>query len=550
MTNKKLQDIIELFKEYTNNENQQKLLDKITSISTELCMSPIILANEKIKIYTELLKYDKELNLCTEILAKWRDSLAFLRGVEMENTLSLLIKIISLEDISSHERIYTAVHLYNNGFVECCYQCFSILAFDKSMLLNHRLEAAKFLFAAEEKEKSMAQECILDIVSDHIHSTQLRYNAIVPYLSRTGVSTLMNMKKLKIPYNEDFVLGLQMPFFQDVENDIKYRILSGQFLLQTKNTEIRDEIVTSLFGFAKCADYTENVRADAADVLLRLGNSFERAQARQIITELGFTTDKRRIGPKTIYDNSQNIHNESIDKHVEIFLEKMLTPTSDNIEKITIENNGKFAYRLRDYDDVKNEITSCIRKHMDFNAGDIDAYQRNKAYEALIRIGIDTATFTKFNATTAEILVHVWSRIHSGEFDDTIIDLLEQRMLDELTDMSETCSTGYAGRFVNVLSTVDDTLHINWDEQLMANVDGRMQAKIRDCKDQELRATLTLGMMAEADKEDKEVYLSFIKDNLIEIEKELHEEFVDKGYLNNELFNKYINDIKGLWIKI
>ena len=42
-------------------------------------------------------------------------------------------------------------------------------------------------------------------------------------------------------------------------------------------------------------------------------------------------------------------------------------------------------------------------------------------------ISIDTATFTKYNATTAEILIHIWARMHSNEFDSQTINLLEER---------------------------------------------------------------------------------------------------------------------------
>ena len=58
--------------------------------------------------------------------------------------------------------------------------------------------------------------------------------------------------------------------------------------------------------------------------------------------------------------------------------------------------------------------------------------------------------------------------------------------------MNDTCSSGNIGRLVNVLSFVDDTLRISWEDQLKGNFHGRLIAKIRNCLDKDIQAGIAL----------------------------------------------------------
>lgn len=565
--------ITKLFDEYLLIKNA-KLLDKIVTLSTDLCFGSMYPINDKFTLFEELLRYEIKLNpdidpestanlnltLTSDILSRWRDSLLFLKGLEMDVMISLLTKVMGSKYLSSHERISTAVNMYNNGFVAVCYRCFEILVFEETMEFKHKLEAIKFLYAADNEEREIALKALLIIIVDKKYKCEDRYKAIFPYVSKSGLVTLMNFSKLKILYDENFVYNLQIVYFRDVDNEIRYRILSGQILLQMKNLiiETRQEVIKYLFDISNNKQNNfvdENIRADAADIILRLGNSTEKIEIREILGKMGFSSDntRKKIGIKTIYDNSQNIHNEAIDKCVQHYLEKMLSNHTDcdilsldQVSRETINKNGGFAYRLKNYETVSDEISSHIRSLV---GTEITAYQRNSAYKALERIKIDTATFTKYNATLAEILVHIWSRIHSGEFDETITKLLEKRMVEELTDMDDNCSSGHAGRFVNVLSYVDDTIKIDWIDQLKSNVSGRMNAKIRDCQDLNIQTSIILGMIEGADESDKVIYLNFAKENLSILRNELQQEFVDAGYLKIEIFDDYMTQIIDGWLQ-
>ena len=64
--------------------------------------------------------------------------------------------------------------------------------------------------------------------------------------------------------------------------------------------------------FAQDPDLDYNLRADSADVILRLGSIDNKTTAKEIIMMLG-----RQDGDvKTIFDNAQNVHIDEIEKSV------------------------------------------------------------------------------------------------------------------------------------------------------------------------------------------------------------------------------------------
>lgn len=538
----KSQELIALFEEYIHVKDEN-LKNKAVKLANDICttqntLSAGYVTSDKLLIFQILCKYDS--NAADEILARWRDSLTFLQDDDLTEAVDLLVNVVNCQSLNSHERIYTAVHLYNLGFINVCYKCFGVLADDMTVLIDHRLEAIRFLYAASNLEKTLAQEYLIEIIQDLSLPVKFRYESIASYISKTGINSLMNTQKLKIPYDEDFVFTLQLPFFMETKNDVRYRILSGQHLLQmadkTFSKEDKLDVSAKLLDIARDLINEENIRADAADIILRLGDNQNRVVARKIITDLGYSADgeKKRFTPTSIYDNSQNVHNSEIDAHVQSFLTKMLTPSNDR------DHSGN---PMKNFREVNHEITTKVRERKDFNPK-----TRHAIYRTMSRISVDTATFTEYKATLAEIISHVWSRICSSEFDKDTCALLENRMFDELSDMSDTCSSGHASRFVNIFSVIDGSLAISWKDQIQANVKGRMEARMRDCTDETIQMGIAMGMMEDADKEDRDVYLKFIKESLLEIETELFEEFVEEGYIKDVEFDEHFENTKKEWL--
>ena len=74
------------------------------------------------------------------------------------------------------------------------------------------------------------------------------------------------------------------------------------------------------------------------------------------------------------------------------------------------------------------------------------------------------------------VLVSVWSYIQNHDDREKMIE----RLFEEFDDMSDTCSSGYISRIVNVLSGFGGwSLTISWEDQITSNLAGRLNAKLR-----------------------------------------------------------------------
>lgn len=508
----KLQKAIDLASSVESPEN----ITKSIGIFNQLCLASHLKPDDKFDVYLEYVRLVPD--EAQDMINRWRDMLQFVKGQELEELVNLLSKISRSTQISSHERMTTAVCLYNNCFLSVCYMCFEDIACDRSALVDYRVDAARYLFGTQDDEyKETAQDALMEIIECTEYPSDYRYKIIAGFISRTGISTKLNALKLKVPYDEQFVYGLQVAFFNNHNNSIRDRILSGQNLLQM--TCICDEEKTSienvLLDISENNDLPEDTRADAADVVLRCGSFENKERTKAIIEKLGYSSvdEKGSLTErvKTIYTNSQNIH--EIHESAEKFIESII----------------KEKAKTRPFHEVHSEISEMLRNTS------VEPSRRFQAFKALNRISIDSARFTAYKVTLSEIFVHVWARImkYTGESRDT----LQKRMLDELIEMGDTCSSGHSDRFVNVLAGFDSCIEISFAEQIKSNMVGRMAARIRDCSDVNIAARLAMAESEFGDIEDRQAYNKFIRDNIPSLREELHKEFVGEGHVTSEEFS-------------
>lgn len=503
-------------------------INKGIKIYSKLCLDSKLSSTYRLTLLSSLIQ--KVPDEGESILSRLRDMIPHCRGSFLEDLVRILVGVTRSSKFNSHERVLTAVTLLNNGLFNVCYGCFSDLANDRTIDPEYRVESSRYLFGSEVEENiEDSKSALLDVINNQKLSSKYRYEVIAGFIKNTGIYTRLNTNKIKIPYNEEFVHDLQTSFFNNEDNGIRERILSGQHLLQMSciEAEEKEKIINSILDIAKNGNLEENIRADAADVIFRLCTGEYRKEAREIITNLGKSavgSGKIEDRSRTLYDNSQNIHDKTIEECISKFIEKIINETN---------------VKLRPYDEVHNEVCALIRRNLKTN-------RMNRALKSMNRILLDTAVFTENKITLSEIFLHVWIRIQSHPEEER--KELENRMLEELVDMADTCSSGHSGRFVNVLSTYDSTLQISWESQIKANLSGRIQARIRDLDDENFGAKIVLGMMNDADKEDREEYMIFIKNTLQELHKELYDEFVGEGYISKEEFGRAFEIAKEKWI--
>ena len=326
--------------------------------------------------------------------------------------------------------------------------------------------------------------------------------------------TILSLEFKNIPLVDYFTCESSLAFFLFDKNKIEYRILASQLLLQKckLSNKIRNNVEDNLLSFSNNTELDYNLRADATDVILRMGFKKNQKIASKIILELG----KIEGNVFSIFDNKQNVHIEEIEKSV---LEAL-----EFLSDITIKEKFTFDY-------IKNKII-----YLNKSPKNID-----KINISLNRIFLDRVLYSKYNFSLSHILIRIWSYLSSHESKPDI----KQRLLEELIDMSGTCSSGFASRLVNVISGFGSfNLRISWRDQLISNFTGRLNAKARNItnnpnnikfyglKDDILLEDfqeLVLNEMTinSNDYSSRSNFLRFFRKNMLSIRQELFEEFHD-----------------------
>jgi len=226
------------------------------------------------------------------------------------------------------------------------------------------------------------------------------------------------------------------------------------------------------------------------------------------------------------------------------------------------------------YTDTQNvhtaTISKCVNKRIialysDENKHEIDSYQisdvikdflkregllNSKINTSLDRISIDLAIFTEKKIRLRTILVKIWHRILKMSTENKKEAI--KRMVEELIEMSGTCSTGHASRLVNILSELEggfDSIKISFPDQIKSNIHARINYKIKNDPNNE---EILLSMI---EKGEQTPYKAFLTKNRTPLFVELLEEFkslFDKSNENSEiltqtkfteLFNSYYDTL-------
>ena len=390
--------------EDVNNDIFRERQEKGLAIFNQLLKRSAIKPEEKIIVLESLYKILP--SEAIEIIIAWRDAIGFLKGDALERFLDTLV-LLTTSNVDPHQRSITAATLYTRGYIDRCYECFSALAADKDLPYMNRVDACKYLFASNDEDLvTESQENLFDILrdrSDPTFTSPNRYRVVAAFASKTGITSFFNSSKLRVPYDENFVYGLQHLFFNDLQNGLRERILSGQHLLKMDGEIVSSEeklsIGQRLLDIANDLSIDENIRADAADVVLREGTLEQRMLARIALSDLGYAAVDAKSSNildrvRTVYTNSQNVHDDALAESMVKFIEKIVSDTTIS---------------PRPYEEVHEEISQMVRSRK------FDAKRRLGIFRALSRVEVDTATFTSYKVTIAEILVHVWERICMAE---------------------------------------------------------------------------------------------------------------------------------------
>ena len=282
-------------------------------------------------------------------------------------------------------------------------------------------------------------------------------------------------------------LDIIITMYENIENfdeKIKIRI---DFIQHTLYTIMNDQ------------ELDPNVRADAADVLLNLGSEEFSQHAKNTIQELASIDGIVR----NIYQDAQNTHNTMIEKSaMDILIKLDFIQLNLTFEKI-ISNTMQM---------IKSNNQLSEQDHKSIKV-------------ALNRINLDKQLYSEHSISLKGILLRVISYINTSEHKTELYN----RYFEELIDMHDKCSSGFAFRLINILSGyTEHSIRISAADQIAGNFSGRFNAKIREVKDEDLKNELVIELASINSIKtigDRPNFLKFFRDNVPIIREEMYEEF-------------------------
>jgi len=326
-----------------------------------------------------------------------------------------------------------------------------------------------YMLMKNEDYKNQAIEYFLKIINNFLLDCDYRYK------------TILSIEKRGIELHKFYTLKSCMEFIQQSFNYTIYKILASQNILQNCEPDSDTAIIVenTLLSFANDSELDYNLRADAADTLLTLGSDEMKIKGREIIYALG-----RFFGEgKTIFENAQNVHTSKIEESVMKNLESLSSfPTMKTQDGDYINYDHVFSLIIKKLKQI--QTCECDYETTSFGDEERDEFcsiqckneyeRQNKIKISLNRIFMDKTFY--FNNTLSTIIVKLWSYINNNENKDE----MEKRLLEELEDMSGTCSSGFLSRLINVLSGFGEfDIYISWDDQIISNFAGRLNSYAR-----------------------------------------------------------------------
>ena len=373
------------------------------------------------------------------------------------------------------------------------------IANNKSLTWEDRTQSIRYMQRIPHVNRSeYCIDCTIQLILDDSYPLRNRYH----FFSN-------NEKIIKLDY--DIVNACHHYYFlnhQKFNGPLVYRILSAQYLLTQfpLGTYNDEEVQNFLYDIAKDSENEIHYRAECADILSRVGYDKYREMGEEVLYELGrsLTVDKDKLF--TIYSNAQNVHDPTITKKIIESLQYLISTTVPKCHSGDVFEILKDTLKNSEYDKIRDTV--------------IESFQR---------VIIDTSRYE--GLSMCDIMLYVWERIIQSNNKEELI----KRLIEELSDMNNSCSSGHISRLLNVLSGFFEDIkpvQISYEEQLKSNVFGRYTNVLRTL-DEKMRDDVLKEMSSQEEKPtcDEVIFSYSPKD-------ELYEEFVGGEYMTSEVFEK------------
>lgn len=307
------------------------------------------------------------------------------------------------------------------------------------------------------------------------------------------------LKGLKI--DEEYHSRIYWMYFNNY-NDTHYNILASQYLLRSESVKSKhkEEVMDWLLSISENKDTSYETKAEASDILTLLATDEKKAKAQEILRKMG-----KEGKLDSIYNNKENVHNSGLINSVKNMIKKIKTINSEY-----------------DYKDIIEDL--C--KHPEYN---------DSVKDSLTRIKEDNIYYMTF--TLEELLCKVYAVIKNMT-DECEKNTYTERLMEELRDMDKTCTSGHISRLLNTLSGYKDyKLSIDYKDQIISNIQGRLRKMVMDIKEEKLRDVIYDQMVIQGYSVDNKEFNQFFIKNIMKIQKEMETEFVETKILERDDFD-------------
>lgn len=431
---------------------------------------------------------------------------------EVKQLYEMCMVLFASRLISSETKLDIASAFYISNYVEYWGDLYYTILQCPFTRVEDRLECCKLLYhSGDEKYLPLIETTLSDVVTSDLDD-DTRYQTIANYVTNTGIATKFLSNVLQIEEINQSLLAALFLKFINTKADYYYIVMSCEFLLeQTANKDIYEEVCKKLLTIANETTLDDRTRADAADVLLRNNIEPYCTEAQAIIQAIG-ESGQTEI-EKTVYSNKENVHK-----------------LSDVFEKYIMAMYKKYIGKMPKLDDVTNAIEDLSDN---LNLDDDTVF---KIRQSIDRIMLEPTLHTVHKISTSNIFRVVWTVIHT-EFTGEHLVSLQHRFLEELEDMSNTCSSGHAKRLVNVMVGFTDALEgaVDIVDQFVANIKARLMATIKNMKDEDVKDALMESMTERG--AGKRAFNEHILSVAETVRSELFNEFVTEGWLSDKKFS-------------
>lgn len=256
--------------------------------------------------------------------------------------------------------------------------------------------------------------------------------------------------------------------------------------LTAPDLEAVSQIGLNMFDEFKQTNNLEGMR-EVADIMT------EFAQGNNLLDRIrDIDVDARRTATisskssRTVYSDSQNVHNSKINQSVIKCLEHLFSKYQhlivlQEIDMKPTNNRQKFEHKVNILTDVRGIIVAKYKDKKDIINSSIDY------------IRTSTAIFGEMELGMIDAFLALWFWIQDHKYKDE----LENRLLEELKEMHGLCTTGHIARLMNVMQgfTEDENLSIRISnrDQCFAVVKQYLTKELQECDDEDVLFQMTEG---------------------------------------------------------